>query len=247
MTERYPWAGASTRPDGQLQVPKQQGSTDARVMPPPPPPQFEARTMPPPPAVQQPRRQPAPVAAPRPGAQPASPAQPVRQSAPAQAAAPRQTAVYDPARYKADTANILNYEKFKGNAYKDAVGKWTVGYGQTEIDGRPVTATDTIDEPTARKFVDSRSAKNWDAITRASGRPLSDQATGALMSMTYNTGAGVLGNFKDDLQKADYPEIARHMKLYNKATVGGVKKTLPGLVRRREDEARRLQSGKYQQ
>jgi GH24 family phage-related lysozyme (muramidase) len=138
---------------------------------------------------------------------------------------------------------IKKHEGFRENAYQDSVGKWTIGYGQTEIDGRPVREGDVIDEATASKFVEQRVRDN--AIRMHKEMPWTDKASkaglAAMYDLAYNMGLKALGSAKSpalnregmaavDSLAAD-AAIMKQVPTYVKA--GG--KRLKGLVNRRND------------
>ena len=140
---------------------------------------------------------------------------------------------------------IKEHEGFRERAYQDSVGKWTVGYGQTEIDGRPVREGDTITEKDASAFVERRARENAVALYRQNPwmSNLSQGALSALYDVAYNLGAKALGERRSptlnrDMQSADtdWDSIVwRELPTYVKA--GG--RTLKGLVNRRNDAIRK--------
>ena len=140
---------------------------------------------------------------------------------------------------------IKEHEGFRERAYQDSVGKWTVGYGQTEIDGRPVREGDTITEKDASAFVERRARENAVALYRQNPwmSNLSQGALSALYDVAYNLGAKALGERRSptlnyDMQSADtdWDSIVwRELPTYVKA--GG--RTLEGLVNRRNDAIRK--------
>ena len=124
---------------------------------------------------------------------------------------------------------IKQKEGFRKEAYDDAVGVKTIGYGRTAGSFDPTT--EEAEDAWLRRRVDSdrdyvksyadRYGYNW-----------SPQQMDALASFTYNLGRGGL----DQLTKRgtrDDATIGEKIKLYNRA--GG--RQLPGLVTRRNEEA----------
>ena len=63
----------------------------------------------------------------------------------------------------------------------------------------------------------------------------SDEKFSALVSFTYNLGAGALRNMLTSYKNG--MDIGKAFLLYRFVTVDGVKTELPGLVRRRKSEA----------
>lgn len=130
-------------------------------------------------------------------------------------------------------------------------GIWTEGYGNAIIDpltGRFLTGTankgrasllsDIIDEASASKQLEQNlirySAKALRVCDSLNMR-FDDNKFSALVSFTYNLGAGALKNmltaYKDGM------DISKAFGMYRYAKVDGVKTELAGLVRRRKAEA----------
>ena len=92
---------------------------------------------------------------------------------------------------------IAEFEGFRASVYDDGVGVATIGYGSTFYpDGRSVTWNDApIGEPEARKMMQAslrrisgawkRTVPYWEDMT--------DGQRGALLSFSYNLGAGFFG------------------------------------------------------
>ena len=71
--------------------------------------------------------------------------------------------------------------------------------------------------------------------------PMNENQYSALISFAYNLGAGIFtGNLLKAIKKQDWEDVARQMKLYNKARVNGKLTVLKGLDRRRKAEAELL-------
>ena len=152
-------------------------------------------------------------------------------------------------RVNAAIADVVPFIKehagFRGTAYRDAVGKWTIGYGQTEIDGRPVKEGDTITEKDASAFVERRARENAALLYRQNPwtENLSQGALSALYDVAYNLGAKALGatrspRLNSEMENADmdYDSVVwRELPTYTYA--GG--KELKGLVNRRNDALKR--------
>ena len=140
---------------------------------------------------------------------------------------------------------VKEHEGFRERAYQDHVGVWTVGYGQTEIDGRPVREGDTISERNASVFLVNRMRENAVAMYRQNPwtKNLSQGALSALYDVAYNLGVGALSerrspNLNRDLNAAtvNYDDIVwRELPTY--VSAGGRRSA--GLVNRRNDALRR--------
>jgi len=136
---------------------------------------------------------------------------------------------------------VKEHEGFREKAYKDHVGVWTVGYGQTEIDGRPVREGDTISEKNASVFLVNRMRENAAVMARQNPwtRNLSRGALSALYDVAYNLGVGALSerrspNLNRDMNaaSANHDDIVwRELPTYVNA--GGRRSR--GLVNRRND------------
>ena len=131
---------------------------------------------------------------------------------------------------------IKQFEGFRANAYRDAVGVWTIGYGHTSMAGKPdviPTLSITREEATAILRQDIETFAR--GVSAAVKGPLSDAHFSALVCFAYNVG---LGNFKSSgvlaaVNRRDFDMVPRRLALWNKA--GG--QVLPGLVKRRAAEA----------
>lgn len=126
---------------------------------------------------------------------------------------------------------IKSHEGLRTSAYQDPVGVWTIGYGHTGTakPGQKIT------EAQAGQLL--RGDVGWaeNAVRKNVKVPLTQGQFDSLVSFTFNLGAGALG--KSDLVKklnaGDYAGAQAEFGKYVHA--GG--RVLPGLVRRRGDEA----------
>ncbi|WP_440216936.1 lysozyme [Chromobacterium piscinae] len=132
---------------------------------------------------------------------------------------------------KTNTAGINLIKQFEGvrlQAYQDAVGVWTIGYGHT---GPEVKAGIRISQQQAEQLLAADLEKFETGVGKAVTVPLNANQFSALVSFSYNLG---LGNLQSStllrlLNKGDYTGAAGQFPLWNKA--GG--NVLPGLSRRR--------------
>ena len=85
------------------------------------------------------------------------------------------------------------YEGFRSKAYKDAVGVWTIGFGSTYVDGRPVKRGDTITVEKAkqqkRNDIDKFKNKIISQIGQDSWDKLDLDTRVVLTSIGYNYGS----------------------------------------------------------
>lgn len=123
---------------------------------------------------------------------------------------------------------IKQFEGCRLKAYKCPAGVWTIGYGHTA----GVKAGDIITQETAESYLRNdlvtyeKAVMNYDGIYH-----FNQNQFDALVSFTYNCGAGNLKNLTQG-GKRTIAQISDKLLLYNKA--GGV--TLLGLQRRRAAE-----------
>ncbi|OTG65845.1 lysozyme [Acinetobacter silvestris] len=136
---------------------------------------------------------------------------------------------------KAGIEMICGFEGKRLVAYDDGVGVWTIGFGTTiHSNGIRVKKGDTCTEAQAKAYMAHDLKKFEQAVNDAVNVPLNQNQFDALVSLTYNTGAGA---FKDStllkrLNAGDYQAAANQFDVWVKA--GG--KTMQGLVNRRKVE-----------
>lgn len=127
---------------------------------------------------------------------------------------------------------IKTFEGYRSRAYKDAVGVYTIGYGHT----KGVKAGDVITKEKAEIYLreDLKDAEN--AVNKYVTVPLTQNQFDALVSFTFNLGAGNLkrSTLLKLLNQKQYSEASGQFSRWVYA--GG--KKLNGLVTRRETEAR---------
>lgn len=133
---------------------------------------------------------------------------------------------------------IKQFEGFRSAPYKDAVGVWTIGYGNTYYpSGKKVTANDT---PLSRQQAHDLKLTiiNQDFAPKVreliDGLPINQNQFDALVSLAYNIGVGALAKSSviRHLKQGNIKASADAFLLYNKA--GG--RVLAGLDRRRKAE-----------
>lgn len=128
-------------------------------------------------------------------------------------------------------------EDFRGNAYQDIVGIWTIGWGTTQ----GVKAGDKIDPTKAlqRKLEDVQKFEG--ALKQCVKVPLHQYEYDAYISLAYNIGAGAFcrSTLVRKLNARDYSGACREILRWNKA--GG--KEVRGLTLRREREFKQCMGG----
>ena len=131
---------------------------------------------------------------------------------------------------EAGLALIKDFEGLRLNAYQDAVGVWTIGYGHTSTayPGQSITTAQ------ATALLRQDVANFEDAVTRAVQVPITENQFAALVSFAYNVGSGALNSstLLRKLNAGDTFGAADEFLRWNRA--GG--QVLAGLTRRREAE-----------
>ena len=130
---------------------------------------------------------------------------------------------------------IKKYEGFSSKAYLCPANVWTIGYGTTRVDGKPVTSGMTCTEQQAEEYLKNDLQVFAKAINRLVKVPLTDNQFSALLSFTYNLGVGALekSTLLKKLNEGSYGAAQAEFLKWIRA--GG--KILPGLVCRRGEEA----------
>lgn len=135
---------------------------------------------------------------------------------------------------------IKQFEGCELRAYPDpATGDkpWTIGYGTTRINGRPVAPGDTCTLQQAEAWLLADLQARYMALQGLLSRPISNAECCALLSFVYNVG---MSNFaKSTMLKllnneAPKAEIALQFARWNRANG----KVMNGLTRRRAAEAK---------
>lgn len=126
---------------------------------------------------------------------------------------------------------IKSFEGLRLQAYRDAVGVWTIGYGTT----RNVRPGMRISEAEAEQFLQQDLNRFEQAINEAVKVPINDNQFSALVSFTYNVGSGAFRSstlLKMLNQRRNLRATADQFPRWNRA--GG--RVLAGLTRRRNAE-----------
>ena len=125
---------------------------------------------------------------------------------------------------------IATHEGYRGEAYKDAVGIPTIGYGETA----GVKMSDKTTPERALVQLLTSTEKHVDAIRSCVKVPLYQHEFDAYVSLSYNIGAAAFcrSTLVKKLNAGDYDGACEEIRRWNRA--GG--KVLPGLVKRREAE-----------
>jgi len=136
---------------------------------------------------------------------------------------------------------IRHFEGCRFDAYLCPAGVWTIGYGHTA----DVKEGDSIDQEAAEAFLIEDLEKFEQAVMRLVEVPLTQQQFDALVSWTFNLGAGNLAEstLLRKLNNYQYAEVPEQMMRWVRA--GG--QVLDGLVRRRAAEAALFQNKNWRE
>jgi lysozyme len=137
---------------------------------------------------------------------------------------------------------IKSFEGLRLSAYRDVAGDWTIGYGSTRYhDGKPVKPGDKLaNEQQADALFANTLDQYENAVNQYVKVPLIQSQFDALVSFTYNEGAGALkeSTLLKRLNEKDYPGAADHFLVWDKITnpQSGEKEVCADLVARRRQE-----------
>ena len=136
---------------------------------------------------------------------------------------------------------IRHFEGCRFDAYLCPAGVWTIGYGHTA----DVKEGDSIDQEAAEAFLIEDLEKFEQAVMRLVEVPLTQQQFDALVSWTFNLGAGNLAEstLLRKLNNYQYAEVPEQTMRWVRA--GG--QVLDGLVRRRAAEAAMFQNKNWRE
>lgn len=141
---------------------------------------------------------------------------------------------------KAGLDLIKQFEGFRAQTYDDGVGVLTIGYGTTGKAGvgiNPIWGM-TITEYEAQLYLQKAIDKFAKSIEHSIVPELNENQWAACLSLAYNIGPSA---FKSSsvlryINAGNMKKAADAFLMWNKATVGGKKIVLKGLVRRRKAE-----------
>lgn len=138
-------------------------------------------------------------------------------------------------------ALIQSFEGCRLKSYRDSAGILTIGWGTTEAAGLgPVVAGMTITQEQADTMFVISLAPYEAAVMKALTRSPNQNQFDAMVSLVYNIGpnafkgSSVVKRFNAGMTAP----AAAAFRMWTKATVGGEKITLGGLVARRDAEAK---------
>jgi GH24 family phage-related lysozyme (muramidase) len=153
-----------------------------------------------------------------------------------------------------DVLFLANHEGFVSKAYRDPVGVLTIGFGFTMSSRifanywrskyrRALRMGDTITRAEAEHILELLMDEEYGRVVTSKCKPTKQNVWGGATSTTYNCGPGALNwQWAKALAAGNVVEAAR---LLRSTAVPARGHRLPGLVKRRADEANLIQFGNY--
>src|SRR5262245_17770828 len=117
-------------------------------------------------------------------------------------------------------ALIKRFEGYRAEAYRDAAGIWTIGYGHTSMAGTPhVVAGLKVTRSEAADILKSDVDVFAEGVRKLVTAELSDTQFSALVSFAYNVG---LGNLRSSsvlkaVNAQEFDQVPRRLALWVKA------------------------------
>lgn len=141
----------------------------------------------------------------------------------------------------AGAAAIIGHEGWENEPYRDIAGVWTVCAGHTSTVQPGVPMSDEQ----CRELLIEDSGDAQRAVQRLVKVPVTQEQFDALVSFTFNLGAGSLqsSTLLRKLNAGDCWGAANEFPRWNKARVRGVLRPVQGLTTRRLAEQRAFASG----
>jgi lysozyme len=132
------------------------------------------------------------------------------------------------------------YESCKLKAYKDPGSSTglpiTIGRGSTRINNKPIKLGTVITQAQADQYFLEDIKQFEEAVKKYITVPITENMFSATVAFTYNVGVANLikSTFLKRINNKDFERAAESLLLWNKGSNG---KILPGLIKRREQEA----------
>lgn len=129
---------------------------------------------------------------------------------------------------------LKQYEGFRSKAYQDVVGVWTIGFGTTKIDGKPVEPGMICTPEEAEVWLRADLAWAQTAVNKLVKYMLTQSMFDALVSFVYNVGEDAFSKstMLKKLNAGDYKGAAKEFDRW--AYAKG--RLVTGLVNRRRLE-----------
>lgn len=140
---------------------------------------------------------------------------------------------------------IQHFEGCYLDAYLCPANVWTIGYGHTGmVDGKQIQAGMKITQAKATELLREDMAEFEKHVMRLIDVPLTQSQFDALVSFSFNVGAGALqkSTLRKLLNQGKYQEVPAQLGRWNKAN----NKVLAGLTRRRKAEGVLWSTGQLQ-
>jgi lysozyme len=140
---------------------------------------------------------------------------------------------------------IAAQEGFRGSIYADAAGVATIGFGHAVKPGEDYP--DSISRDAALVLLRRDAAEAEAAVSRLVMVALTQAEFDALVSFTYNEGAGhfARSTLLAKLNQGDFAAAAEQFFAWDKIIVNGTAAISAGLARRRRDERALFRDGVY--
>jgi lysozyme len=134
--------------------------------------------------------------------------------------------------------------------YKDQAGLPTAGVGhllsKEEMKSLGLKMGDPVSDEQVNAWLSQDVARFEEAVGWPTGAGFPPYRFDSLVSCAFNIGEAAYKQFiKPHADRGNYTEAARHMRMFNKATLNGVKQVLPVLEARRRRETKLLLMGVY--
>jgi len=129
----------------------------------------------------------------------------------------------NPQGYLETALDVIRQEEgLRTEAYQDITGKWTIGFGNTMINGRPVQPGDRLSESQAETLMRSSVVNNYTNFAEKVSGSISPNQFAALTSFEYNLGPGVWQQPTGQkilalVNSGQYTQAGQLMQQYNKA------------------------------
>ncbi len=129
---------------------------------------------------------------------------------------------------------IKRFEGFSAKAYIDSAGFLTIGFGHLIMPHEKHLLKNTITEPQAEELLKDDIALAENAVARLISVPLTDNQFDALVSFTFNLGAGALqrSTLRAKLNRGEYWSVPAEMMRF----VYADGRKIQGLIMRRVAE-----------
>ena len=142
---------------------------------------------------------------------------------------------------------VAQEEGFREKAYQDQTGKWTIGFGTTNIKGRAVKEGDTLSRQESQEIMQEQIINDYTSFSNKLGDNLTPNQFAALTSFEYNLGSGVWSQPSGQeiikkMKERDFQGAGELMQSFNKSRNSTTRELEfnRGLANRRSKEAQLL-------